>query len=637
MTEECPACGRLSQGEECQGCFLPKEMDVKVSAALDYFIEGRYPEALRVLQRGPMGQVQRRLAVHAAFHAGDLVQALGHCRKALENFVEDHPVRRELNFVRGMIYLAQGQMSQAEADFGAASAGAVPLVPSRFYLGLFFESREAYLRTCLTHQAISLRALGRLDEAVVLFQKAVKGGSPTADLLGNLAEALAASGKTAEAMTFYRKAMDCTLDPEEKIRIRNDVGVAQFQMGKIDDAIGTFLEVLKKDPKNRDAVTNLGEVYASTGKAPRLSSELADVLKNPASPDLILSLSRVLAGGLLQKGQGVFTLLGTSPALQEATQIIQRAALTDATVLIEGENGTGKELAAKEIVRLSSRRNRPYVVVNCAAIPETLLESELFGHERGSFAGAVEQRIGRFEAADGGTLFLDEIAEMSPALQAKFFRVLQDHSFERIGGREVLQADVRVLAATNRNLKSEISKGRFREDLYFRLNVIGIRMPSLRDCIEDVAELAHFFLDIFRRKYGRKFKSVDAETLVLLKRHSWPGNVRELRNVIERAVAMYDERILQPKHLPTEIVGLVSQARPGEVSGLPQAGLTLQDIETAYIRKTLDALGGNKKRSALVLGISRSTLHEKLKLITLNEETQNIKESQGTKGTQGLT
>jgi DNA-binding NtrC family response regulator len=303
-------------------------------------------------------------------------------------------------------------------------------------------------------------------------------------------------------------------------------------------------------------------------------------------------------------------LVGTSKAMQAVFRQIDLAAPTSAPVLIVGASGTGKELAARTLHELSPRGQGPFVAVNCAAIPETLLESEIFGHERGAFTGALERRIGCFELAHQGTIFLDEIAEMSPPLQAKFLRILQDGALKRIGGRSEIKVDVRVLAATNKEPARGLQDGSFREDLYYRLNVFTLSLPLLRARREDIPLLIQAFVEEFDAKYERKVRGVDEAALRLLVAHDWPGNVRQLRNTLERAVISCAGELITAADLPSDPVpGSVEEPR---ASAPHPAAVKLKDVEREVILKTLASMGNNKTRAAEVLGISLKTLHNKL-------------------------
>ena len=303
-------------------------------------------------------------------------------------------------------------------------------------------------------------------------------------------------------------------------------------------------------------------------------------------------------------------LVGKSRIMQEIYQLVDQAAPTSAPVLIAGESGTGKELVARSLHELSPRRDGPFVAVNCSAIPETLLESEIFGHERGAFTGALERRLGCFELAHGGTLFLDEIAEMSPGTQAKFLRILQDGVVRRIGGKIELAVDTRVLAATNRDPAQAIKDGNLREDLFYRLNVFSVALPALRERREDIPLLVEAFIGEFNRKYAKHVRAVDEVVGRILMSHPWPGNVRELRNTIERAVVVCDAELIGPQHLPP---GLTYATGGSEADSITlKVGVTVDDAERALILKTLASVGNNKARAAGILGVSIKTLHNKL-------------------------
>ncbi len=303
-------------------------------------------------------------------------------------------------------------------------------------------------------------------------------------------------------------------------------------------------------------------------------------------------------------------IIGHSPAMRALYQVLEQAAPTPASMLILGESGTGKELVAQTIHELSPRVNAPFIALNCAAIPDTLLESEIFGHEKGAFTGATDRRAGCFELADRGTLFLDEIAEMTPATQVKLLRVLQERKFRRLGGRVEQEVDVRVLAATNIDPAVAIRDGRLREDLYYRLNVFSVGLPPLRDRKEDLPLLIHAFIEEFNTRDRRNVKAVSPEAMRLLEQYAWPGNVRELRNVIERATILARGEVIEPTHLPA--LGAAPPAGPPANSVTIAPGMTVDEAEQKLILATLDAAGGNKTRAAEMLGISLKTLHNKL-------------------------
>ncbi len=315
---------------------------------------------------------------------------------------------------------------------------------------------------------------------------------------------------------------------------------------------------------------------------------------------------------LLRQG----AVIGTSPAFQRMMTLIEQVAPSSATVLIEGESGSGKELAARAIHERSARRAGPFVAVNCAALPETLLESELFGYERGAFTGAAGRKEGRFELADGGTLFLDEVADLSPVTQPKILRVLQEGEFERVGGTKTLRVDVRIVTATNQDLAQLVREKRFREDLYYRLNVITITVPPLRERREDIPFLAHHFLRVYAAKNNRKLDGFSEEALARLETYAWPGNVRELENAVERAVVLARGSLIEVADLPASVVEGTPSA--DWVKAIP-VGTSLAEVEQRVLEETLRHTKGNKTLAAKLLGIDPKTVFRKLKQAGVEE------------------
>ncbi|MCL2104014.1 MAG: sigma-54 dependent transcriptional regulator [Kiritimatiellaeota bacterium] len=360
-----------------------------------------------------------------------------------------------------------------------------------------------------------------------------------------------------------------------------------------------------------------------------------DFLMKPVNLDHLDTLvARALkAHDLKQKAQapeippdgkhGLENIIGESPAMDAVFDIIRRVAPTQASILIQGASGTGKELVAQAIHRLSTQSKGPFVAVHCAALSSTLLESELFGHEKGAFTGTTGQRRGRFEMADGGTLFLDEISEIDLATQVKLLRVLEERTFERVGGEETITVDIRIVTATNKDLRDYVRQGKFREDLFFRLNVVDILLPVLRERAGDIPLLADRFVKEYAERNAKPIKGLMPETLELLTRYGWPGNVRELRNAIEKMVVLAQTEWLTPDDVPGNIRSTAREDAPpppeggGEVqlAGRPalQGGGSLADAEKQKILSTLAQHNDNRTRAAAELGISRRTLHRKLK------------------------
>jgi len=389
------------------------------------------------------------------------------------------------------------------------------------------------------------------------------------------------------------------------------------------------IEILKEAKSlNPSTEVILITAYGSIDSAVSAMKEGAsDYLTKPFSMDeLLLIIKRLLRMKQLEEENlslkkrveeryGLEGLVGKSPQMLKIYDLIETVAQTDTTVLVNGENGTGKELVANAIHLQSPRKKGPFIKVNCAALPETLLETELFGHEKGAFTGAIRQRKGRFEMADGGTLFLDEIGDVSPGVQVKLLRVLQEKQFERVGGNETLAVDVRLICATQRDLKEEIRKGNFREDLYYRLNVVPITLPPLRERREDILLLAEHFVDKFSKKMGKEIAGLSEDAKALLLRYPFPGNIRELENMLERAIALIKGKIIQPEDLPDEVCGQPSSIQDvcKRIRGSKPLASATKLFEKEYIQSVLEKTKGKKGQAADMLGISRKTLWEKIK------------------------
>ena len=406
----------------------------------------------------------------------------------------------------------------------------------------------------------------------------------------------------------------------EKLRVENvDVVLADIRMPRMDGV--TLVRTARQEgiPALFVMMTAFASIETAV-EAMRAGAE--NFLVKPLEPSTVLVvLEKVLEKQRLSRDAEQLkdrvrqryrfeSMIGDSPALQAVFEVVKRAAPTKATVLLLGESGTGKELVAQAIHQESTRHDRPFIKVACAALSESLLESELFGHERGSFTGAVGRREGRFELADGGTLFLDEIGEIPASVQVKLLRALQQREFERVGGTETLKVDVRVVAATNRGLAAEVAAGRFREDLYYRLNVVAVTLPPLRTRKGDIPALVSHFIQKFDQAYEKSVRGLLPGTLNALIRYDWPGNVRELENVIERAVVLSTGPLLTSEELPPALSGPgPGLARPGGL--IP--GATIRQLEREAILRTLEVVDGSTTRAAAMLGISPRKIQYRLK------------------------
>ncbi|HEY1270424.1 MAG TPA: sigma-54 dependent transcriptional regulator [Terriglobales bacterium] len=413
------------------------------------------------------------------------------------------------------------------------------------------------------------------------------------------------------------------------------------QLKKNGDARAVIM--ITADPQLDDvkAALKLG-AYDFVGK-PVDFDELHVTIKNALEATRLRSEVQSLRGEMKRR-TGYHQVVGTSAKMTELMSFVRKVAASEATtILIQGESGTGKDLIAKAIHYESSRQEKPFVAINCSAIPETLMEAELFGHERGAFTDAKQMKKGLFEMADGGSLFLDEIGELSPLLQAKLLRVLEDQVIRRVGGVRDMQVDVRVIAASNRDLEKAVRDGQFRQDLYYRLAIIAIFIPPLRDRKEDILPLVDFFVERYNRKFKKSVRGITDETRKLLLGHSWPGNVRELKNSIERAMILEDEAHLRPAYLPFSVAEsggrtAFERTSPGESAQvlsngktlprlyIPEGGTSLEEVERAMVELAMRQANGNQTHAARLLDISRDALRYKLKKFGLihadDEEAQ---------------
>lgn len=386
---------------------------------------------------------------------------------------------------------------------------------------------------------------------------------------------------------------------------------------RFEDRVLGLIHLYSRDPDNPLEERDLEFTIAVADKA---ATEIQN-LREKESLAKGLARARDANDNLRRQLELNSELIGDSESMQGLRDTIARIAPSPATVLIRGESGVGKELVARAIHFNSDRNEGPFVCMNCAALSESLLESELFGHEKGSFTGAVERKAGKFEQANKGTLFLDEVGEMGPSIQAKFLRALEGHSFERVGGRTPVQVDVRVVAATNRDLESDVEAGEFRKDLYFRLHVVQITVPSLRDHASDIPILANYFLDRFVQKTGRNVRFTQ-DALDVLARHSWPGNIRELQNTVERTLILALNDVVSADDIQMSALGGSLDSVSGPKSSAAYREISLEDLEQEHILATLDWTKWNKSKASQILGIERSTLDRKLKKYNVSRPEQ---------------
>jgi Nif-specific regulatory protein len=383
------------------------------------------------------------------------------------------------------------------------------------------------------------------------------------------------------------------MDEKTSFQTRNIIAAPLVERNEIIGVV-EVLNRANKEPFTQHDLSVL-QIFANLAAAGMVRAQQHEVLKKENQ-------------GLRESTDRTVRLIGNADAFRAVQELVARVAPSNANVLLLGETGTGKELLAKLLHQNSPRRDKPFIAINCAALPETLLESELFGHEKGSFTGAVSSRVGRFELAEGGSIFLDEIGDISLSTQVKLLRVLQEREFVRVGGVKTISCNVRVIAATNRDLQQAIKTGHFREDLYYRLNVFPIQLPALRERREDIPLLVEHFAELSSKELGRPRPHISSDVMALLVAYRWPGNIRELQNVMDRAVLMADEGVLETKHLPREIAG----AQPG-ADETPGGGGGLRGYEKALIVKALQDSNWNQTKAAQALSISRDNLRYRIK------------------------
>jgi DNA-binding NtrC family response regulator len=427
-------------------------------------------------------------------------------------------------------------------------------------------------------------------------------------ILGNSYKTLTAGSGEAALKILKKETPDLVL---LDIRMPNMDGVTALKMIKeLDRDLDVIVVTASKEVKSAVECIKLG-AYDYVTK-PFEADELKVLIKKALERKEIL-LENVCLKNIIASSDKFCEFIGKAQVMKDIFGLIEEIGKVDSTVLVRGESGTGKELVAKAIHRKSERREKPFVTINCAAIPDNLLESELFGFEAGSFTGALEKRLGKFELASGGTIFLDEIGCMSPNTQAKILRVLEDRSIDRIGGRSPIPTDVRIISATNINFEEAVSSGKFREDLYYRLNVIPIVLPPLRERREDIPLLIHHFIQKFNTELNKKVQNLSEEAMLALMAYSWPGNVRELRNMIERLVALSKNGTITHADLPINENGTVKKAL-AQNQTLDKA---MASFEREALRQTLEQTSGNQTRAARILGIHRTTLLSKMRWLGL--------------------
>lgn len=638
--EACPSCGRSAGGAARA-----------LAKAISAFAGERYEDALVEFERAreiaPNDLDVQLCHAHGLRHAGQGEAAL----PVYRSLIEKDPENIEARFGMGSILMEQGRLSHARSIFEDLVKQQIPFTMGQFYWGMIFPDADQFLAECCYLLAIVCWNRAEMQATEHYFQRALEHSpdhGPTSRHLGNL---YFQNKDYTQAIRVYERFVELRdedgRDAEEVVEAYCNLGIAYYETAQLPQAIGCFNKVLGDRPGHSRAIYHMNLIYEREGEYAK--SETSDPPRVEASEGASmifgLSASGTRGGPYAEEGRPI---IGKSVAMQRVLRLARLAAASTANVLLTGENGTGKELIARSIQRHSDRCDGPFCPINCAAIPENLIESELFGHEKGAFTGAIERKLGRFEAADKGTIFLDEIGELDRNMQVKMLRVLQEREFTRVGGNDIIRVDVRIIAATNHDLEKLIEEGLFRQDLFFRLNVLPIQIPPLRVRTEDIPLLVEYFLHKYSKGTVSTQSLIKQEDLDLMMQYDWPGNIRELENIIERAMVLGTQvfpiiqGIAKNRRLrESGAAGAASNGEPrfataraaqtdtatltrtaiGDESDSESTGepISIRELERRHILKTLRYTSGNRTEAARLLQINPSTLWRKIKSYDLEE------------------
>ncbi len=603
---KCPSCGAkaLLRDRFCRSCGAGLQESEAMLRAREALSQGDLKKALRALDEAPEGPETLALKGSALALSGREREA----RPLLEKALVLDPKRWDARYQLASLDYGQGRFAQASEAFKVVRL-AQPSLKNHALAALLGGHDETLLASINLYEGLSHKELAHGAEAESCLRRAAELNPKDPLPRGVLGDLAMGRHEFGQAAKEYFSALEVVQDPASRRALRNDYGVACFRDGQLDKAADAFKAVIHEDPKDDHAIHNLGVLYLRQGLNEDMRDDLREFLKVEHAEQIMLGLTRSMVNATRQEfdfdPQGI---LGRSQIMLEVLDLARRAAASDATVLILGENGTGKELLARALHANSRRSGRPFVAVNCGALPDTLLESELFGYEKGAFTGAEKAKPGRFELAEGGTLFLDEIGDLKLPLQVKLLRAIEEKTFERLGGTGTQKADIRIMAATHQDLRAKVLKGEFREDLFYRLYVVPLTLPPLRQRVEDIGLLAQTFLERESRRASKNFSRIEPQALAKLESHRWPGNVRELENVIARAVAIHDGEALTAKHLLFESAEQAAAPKVSMQGSLP----SLDEAERNVIVECLRQAQGRVPEAARKLGVSRATLYRKL-------------------------
>lgn len=598
----------------------PRELSHGYLDGVRSFCEEDYSAALRrfqaLLLAAPRNPAALAACGHCHLHQGNLEKARELYQRVRET--GSFPPDAAYNLAVGL--MRSGQDEEAEQLFRALLESPPLVQPGTFYLGLFFQSSEEFLCDVLLYLGQMARSREDIPSARKWYEDALRQRPDNVTAHQRLAELAILSKNYIEAINLLNRILEISPLEEDRINAHNNLGIACYENGMLEEAIRHLTTVLKHSPANPSAVFNLNFIYQREGvfeqEAPTPRAIRFMDVNEGASPIFELGGAGDGSAG------GGLAIIGKSQGMLRVMRHARVASAADSPVLIRGENGTGKELLAQLIALNSSRRDAPFTVVNCGSIPELVLESELFGHEKGAFTGARARKLGAIELSAGGTVFLDELTALSPRLQGCLLRALREKHFTPMGGNREVPVGVRIISATSRDITKLIEEKLFREDLFYELNIIPIEIPPLRDRREDVPLLADYFLHRYGRHEGGKRLAFPSEDLQILQEYEWPGNVRELENLVQRAVVMGSQSSLYLEELArlrrTRAAGSRRDSPSDDAVRYPKE-ITLAELEKRHILSVLDTCDKNQRSAAKILGINPSTLWRKLKSYGIDE------------------
>ncbi|MBP7791616.1 MAG: sigma 54-interacting transcriptional regulator [Candidatus Goldbacteria bacterium] len=541
---------------------------------------------------------------------GDIAFIHGNFLEAKENYLKIPGNKRkwDVSYNLALIFINENKIKEAIDSLRSINLDEIDPTGSLIYSDKYSDIKSLAMDVNL-FLGVLYKNAGENKNSIDAFKNVLKYDSKNELSYANLGDIYFKDGNYDVAIENYNYAINVSSDSRRKSNLYNDLGLSYFRKGLTNEAMECFKNSVILNPENKNALYNLGLIYVKSGMKDEIKDDYREFIKQNDGIEILFNISKSIMDIAKQQSDTLSfaDFIGESEPVKKVKDLIIKASETDSTVFIDGENGTGKELVARAIHRLSRRSDKPFIVVNCGALPENLLESELFGYEKGAFTGAVKTKQGRFEIADGGTIFLDEIGDITAAMQVKLLRFIQYREFERVGGNETIKVDVRLITATNKDIKRMLKDGSFREDLFYRLYVLPVSLPPLRERGEDAVLLAHYFLKKFNEKYNKKFKDFSPDALKVILKYPWPGNVRQLENVIERIVTLYDDVEVKKIYLPDELLSAKATVK------------NVKNQKTIDLIEMLKSVNYDYDKAAKKLKMKKEYLKQKVNEIDLNE------------------